>query len=106
MLLLEILAVSAAVLILFLAGGMLIRSALTFRLTVKRLQENIEPKAMYLMDQSEAAQRRAFSIMDQREILLEKLWLIRSAMQKMRVIISAAQGAWKPVSRVLNYVGL
>lgn len=105
LLLLEILAVPAAILILFLTGVLVVRNALGLRKTVKRFQSKVEPKAFYIMDQSEAAQRRVFSIVEEREVLLRRLLVLQATIRKMRVIVSAAREAWRPVARALDYVG-
>lgn len=104
--LLEILAVSAAILFLFLSGILLARKTLSLRRTVNRFQGKVDPKSAMIMDQSDAAQRRVFSIVERREILFHNLWSLQASMRKMSVIVSAAQAAWRPVARVLAYVGL
>jgi hypothetical protein len=103
---LEIVTVIAAFLVLVLSGISAARKAMGFGRSVGRLMSDVEPKTMYLVDQGDSAQRLAFSIEAGRDKLLERIVVLNNSIGKLRIIISAAIEAWRPVSRVLNYIGL
>lgn len=106
MLLFEILAVIGAIFVLFLSGISTARKAVGFGKTAGRLAGHAGRKAMYIMDQSQAAQNRALSITQMRDVLSRRLLVLRATMGKTRVLVSAAREAWQRVSRVLAYVGI
>lgn len=106
MLAIEIISVISAIAVLILSGVMLVRKVVRLGKTGRSVQMNVEPKAMALITQSDSAQRRAFSIMEGKDMLLARLDVLRVSVSKLKVLMTATREAWTPVARVLNYLGL
>lgn len=106
MLIIEVLAVIGAILVLTLSAILLLRNAIGFGRTVRSVAADVEPRALHIMEQADAAQRRGLAINNGQTRLMSRLLKLKVSLGKLKVSISAGRDAWEPVAKVLRYVGL
>lgn len=106
MLIIEILVVLASFAVLVYCAVTLVKSAMSLGKTANRFMRGVAPKADHLVDQSQTAQRLAFSIMEGRDRLFASIPGVMVNVSKLMMLVRAAIDAWRPVSRMLRYVGL
>lgn len=106
MLLIEIIAVAAAIVFLIGAGITAGRKALRLLKTVKSVRAGIQSRVFHLMEEAHGAQTRAQGLPPKANFLEWRAAVLLARLDKLRLLDTAAMEARRRLDPVLDYLGL